>query len=217
MSPSLLFEKAKKLGFKMVAITEHNSLSNALAYSKIADKFGIHYIFGVEIQVDLEIHVLAYFPDWSAAKLFNSELYEVLPNIKNNYGLFGDQVLIDENEMVIGFEDKLLLNSLSWDLQTAYNKVKKYGGLFVAAHVDAESYSIKSQLGFLPDEIMFDGLEVVGDICDWNNNNLPIVKNSDAHYLKDFGCRYTEYEMSDLSFESLKKSLLGRKFKIKSN
>ncbi len=214
MSPSLLFKRAKELGFKALAITEHNSLSNALAYSKIAEKFGIHYFFGVEIQIDLEAHVLAYFPNWSAAELFNEELYAVLPNVKNNPDFFGEQVLIDENEMVVGFEEKLLLNSVFWDLQTAYDKVKKYDGLIIAAHVDSDSYSITSQLGFLPKEILFDGLEVMGECGGWKQYNLPVIKNSDAHYLENFGRKYTEYDMNELNFESLKESLLHRSFKI---
>ncbi len=215
MSPSLLFEKARDLGFGMLSITEHNSLANSLAYASIAQKFGIHFIYGVEIQTSLEVHLLAYFPDCKTAAAFDAELYRALPDIQNRKGFFGDQVLIDENEMVLGFEGKLLLNSVSWDLQTTSAKVAQYGGFLVASHVDADSFSTKSQLGFLPQDVDFDALEVVGDFAPWEKYGLPLVRNSDAHYRKDFGKRYTEYSLDELNFESLKIALQKNEFETK--
>ncbi len=217
MSPSLLFEKAVQNGYKMLSITEHNSLANSSAYASIAQKFGIHFIYGVEIQTDLEVHILAYLPDKDAAQAFDKELYQSLPEIQNKKNFFGDQVLITENEMVLGFENRLLLNSVSWDLQTTFAKVKSYGGLLVASHVDADSFSISSQLGFLPEDLLFDALEVVGDTAPWEKYGLPLVKNSDAHYLKDFGKRYTEYQMDEIGFAGLKNALQEKRFEIKSS
>ncbi len=217
MSPSLLFEKAVQSGFQMVSITEHNSLANARAYDSIAKKFGIHFIYGVEIQTNLEVHLLAYLPDKDAAEAFDKELYQSLPDIQNKKNFFGDQVLINEDEMVLGFENRLLLNSVSWDLRTTAIKVKNYGGLLVASHIDADSFSISSQLGFLPEDIQFEALEVVGDTTPWVKYDLPLVKNSDAHYLKDFGKRYTEYQMDEIGFEGLKNALQKKQIAIKSS
>ena len=182
MSPSLLFQRAAELGFDMVSITEHNSLANARAYAEIAKKFGIHYVYGVEVQTSLEVHLLAYFPDCEAAEAFDKELYQNLPDIQNKKDFFGDQVLIDKDEMVLGFENRLLLNSVGWDLRTTFAKVKSYDGLLVAAHVDADSFSISSQLGFLPEDVSFDALEVVGDCRPWKKHGIALVRNSDAHY-----------------------------------
>ncbi len=215
MSPSLLFQKAADLGFQMLSITEHNSLANSKAYAKIASSFGIHLIYGVEIQTSLEVHLLAYFPDRGSAEAFDRELYRSLPDIQNKKDFFGDQVLIDDQEMVLGFEKRLLLNSVSWDLRQTFAKVKSLGGLLVASHVDADSFSIRSQLGFLPQDVSFDALEVVGDLLPWQEYNLALVRNSDAHYLKDFGNRFTEYQMEEIGFAGLKKALQKKQFETK--
>jgi len=75
-----------------------------------------------------------------------------------------------------------------WAKQLA-EKTKEFGGVAVPAHIDRSSYSILSNLGFMPPELLVDTVEITA------KNRLKmeaeyekkynIISNSDAHYLED--------------------------------
>lgn len=61
-------KKAKELGLKQIAITDHNILKGSILASKISE---VDYIVGTELSLDWngnEIHLLAYFPKKSKYK-----------------------------------------------------------------------------------------------------------------------------------------------------
>ncbi len=192
MSPSAIVERLQKLGVDWFAITDHNSMANCPAYAAIARKAGLHFTWGVEIQTMEEIHLLAYFDDADCAQEFDAQLYNSLMPINNDPEYFGDQVIIDENENILRVESRALINSSTWDLESAAEQVSVFGGLSVPAHVDATVNSVLSQLGFLPPYPDFEilgitaGLDLEQYVRDHPDlEHKAFLRASDAHYLDD--------------------------------
>lgn len=197
MSPREVVARAKSCGIDWMAITDHNSLANCPAYSAVAEREGLAFTWGVEMQTAEEIHLLVYFDDPAAAKSFGGELYASLLPLDNDPEFFGDQVIIDENENILKVEPRALINSSTWDLETAVQMISAFDGIAVPAHIDAQVNSILSQLGFLPETPNFPLLGITAklDLPEYLAQN-PLLRDkqflraSDAHYLSDLGCGY---------------------------
>ncbi|MBI9032641.1 PHP domain-containing protein [bacterium] len=213
MSPLAFIERAKELGLDMIAVTDHNSCKNCQAYYELGKKHDIVVIPGVEIQTMEEIHVVALFPDIETAMKFDEEIYEALLPIENNPDYFGDQVIVDKDENIIGIEERALINSVIWDFETTVLKVKEFDSICFPAHIDAQTNSVISQLGFLPKNLSIDGVGITAR-CDINQfmaknsylSGLTVIRNSDAHYLNDMGSGSCFARLAQASFQELKKA-----------
>jgi PHP family Zn ribbon phosphoesterase len=213
MSPVAVIDRAKELGLDMIAITDHNSCKNCQAYYELGKQEGLVVICGVEIQTMEEIHVVALFSSVAEAMRFDEEVYEALLPIENNPDYFGDQVIVDKDENIIGIEDRALINSVIWDFETTVNKVKEYDSICFPAHIDAQTNSVISQLGFLPPNLAIDGVGITAR-CNISSflaenkylANLTVIRNSDAHYLNDMGSGSCFARLEEASFSELKKA-----------
>ncbi len=211
MSPRAVLERAKELGLDMIAITDHNTCKNCRAYYELAKEYDVTVIAGVEIQTMEEIHVIALFPDLDTAEEFDKIVYAALLPIENNPDYFGDQVIVDKDENIIGIEERALINSVVWDFETTVNKIKEFEAICFPAHIDAQVNSVISQLGFLPAGLPIDGVGITAR-CDVNefllNNSylkdITIIRNSDAHYLNDMGTGACFARLEEASFNELK-------------
>lgn len=213
MSPKRILEKAQSLGLNLISITDHNSIENSLVTEKLAKKYGINYLFGMEVQTKEEIHVLIYFDKFEDIYEVYKIVYENLPDIENKPEIFGDQVIVDEDENIIKFEEKMLLNSTNLSIKELNEIVLEKGGLFIPAHIDSETFSIISQIGFIPNNLEIDFLEITyltqkEEFLKVNTDYLKYkyVSFSDAHYLNDIGRSITIFEVDSPSTSSLKKS-----------
>lgn len=201
MSPKNIVEKAKDMGLDIIAITDHNMVENSLYAYKIGKHIGLTVLFGMELQTQEEVHMLAIFDDFHIAMEFQNLIYSLLPPVKNDENYFGDQIVVDENDEILRFEERLLLNSSGISIEEAVNWVKSHGGLAIPSHIDSEMFSIISQLGFIPEDLPFDAFEIkkrenIPNIIPFIiNKNIPFVSFSDAHYLNDIGGKRTLLEM----------------------
>ncbi len=194
MAPRALIGRLQACGIDWMAITDHNSMANCPAYAAVATRAGIAFTWGVELQTAEEIHLLVYFDDPLKAQCFGKDLYDSLLPLENRPDFFGDQVIIDENENILGMEQRALINSSRWDLNAAVAKAREQGGYCVPAHVDAGANSILSQLGFIPPDPSFEllGLSARADLNAWLGQHGELadkafLRCSDAHYLADVG------------------------------
>lgn len=200
MSPKSLMEYLVKADISIAAITDHNTIANCPAYEEIAAKYNITFIYGIEIQTAEEIHIVALFDNKDEAISFNGELYNALPPLKNSPDFFGDQVVIDANENIIRIEDKALINSIAWSLEETVSKLRKYDTFIFPAHIDADTFSIIGQLGFIPSDLDFDALGITAK-CNLTDFLLKhsylegktFIRNSDAHYLNQIGSGFTSF------------------------
>lgn len=212
MSPKNIVEKAKSIGLNLISITDHNSIANSIITQKLANRYEIYFLFGMEVQTEEEIHVLVYFDNFDKLYELWKIVYEKLPNIKNDPDFFGDQVIVDENENILGYEDKLLLNSVKLSFKELFNLVQEKKGIFIPAHIDSETFSVISQIGFIPEDLNIRYLELsylkdkeLFFLEHPEYKNYEYVSFSDAHFLEDIGRSYTIFEYDDKESNLLEK------------
>ncbi|HYX06435.1 MAG TPA: histidinol-phosphatase, partial [Bacteroidales bacterium] len=138
-----------------------------------------------------------------------------LPMINNRSELFGYQVLVDEHENIIRTEDRLLISALQTGLAEVEEKVHQLEGICIPAHINKVKNSILSQLGFIPAGSGYDALEISGpagasEINLRDTQDITLVRNSDAHYLKDIGTNRMFFHLEERSFREIKMALAGQ-------
>lgn len=196
MTPVNIAAMARLKGLGIIALTDHNTGGNLIAMDRAARDNGLIFVPGVEASSREEVHVLVYFSDLSAALHFTQKLYNSLPDIQNRPELFGHQLLVGENEQPMGELSKLLLQSTPYSVEELAMMAREAGGVAVPAHVNRESFSIISNLGFIPPGI-FTGVEVARDLpYPLFKTPYKILCSSDAHNLG--GISEATHDLSDV-------------------
>ncbi|MBQ9265091.1 MAG: phosphoesterase [Clostridia bacterium] len=187
MTPANILGMAVVKGLDMVAISDHNAARNLPTAQKVADAYGLLLIPAMEITTKEEVHMLGYFPSVEAAVEFDDMLREHLPAQKNKPSLFGEQLIMDEDDNVIGEEDALLIGATNLPLKEAAARVRSFGGVPVPAHINRGSNGMLVNLGMMPDEPFFPTVEVWRHLpCPFEPlENRHVLHSSDAHYLGD--------------------------------
>jgi len=218
MSPTNIVAKAKQVGLHVISITDHNMVENGFYAHEIGKKVGITVLFGMEAQTAEEIHLLAFFDTYDSALAFQDKIYSLLPDIKNDADYFGDQVVVNEENEIIRFENRLLLNSAQISITDATLWIKNHGGIAIPSHIDSPTFSIISQLGYIPDDLPFDALEVRN--IDKKMELLPLIMKkdipfvcfSDAHYLEDIGKRRISLNIEEPTCEEIASALKHQQY-----
>ncbi|MBE5783611.1 MAG: PHP domain-containing protein [Clostridiales bacterium] len=187
MTPGNILGMAVVKGLQAVAIADHNSARNLPAAQKIAEAYGILLIPAIEITTKEEVHMLGYFPDVDTAVAFGESLRPHLPKRKNKPSLFGEQLVMDEDDQVIDHEEALLIGATDLPLEECALMVRSVGGVPVPAHINRGSNGLLINLGLMPEEPSFSTVEV------WRHLPCPleptehrhVLHSSDAHYLGD--------------------------------
>jgi len=213
MSPKNIVEKAHDVGLNIIAVTDHNMAENSFYARELGKARGITVLSGMELQTLEEIHLLAIFDEYDIAFDFQKKAYDLLPDVHNDIDFYGDQVVVDTENEIVRSEERLLLNSVQVSVDDAVSLIKSAGGIAIASHIDSPTFSIISQLGFVPDNIPFDALEVrhpekTGDLLPLiMRKNVPFVSFSDAHYIADIGRRKTVLDMEEPNCLEIAKAL----------
>lgn len=192
MTPNNIVNMAMLKGLDVIAVTDHNSVGNLRAIQKLAAAQDILLLPGMELETAEEIHLLCYFPDVGHAEAFEKELVSYRPAVKNRIDIFGNQYLMDERDGVIEDVENLLSMALSLPVPKAVDLVRNFGGLPVPAHVDKASYSMISNLGYIPPEYGFSTVELSKKPearpfaqAHGLDKAYHLLQSSDAHYLWD--------------------------------
>ncbi len=193
MTPNNIVNMAALSGLGAIAISDHNSVGNVRAAAEVGKACGVTVIAGMEIETCEEVHILTLYPSIDAAEEAAKVIYRSLPDIKNRPEIFGEQVFMDEDDNITGYEEKLLISPSSLSINEAFDLVKSVGGIFIPAHVDRHSYSVYTNLGFMPDDIDIKNIEVSKSTADLSAYlasrpellKYRVFRNSDAHYLAD--------------------------------
>ncbi|MDD2591723.1 MAG: PHP domain-containing protein [Erysipelotrichaceae bacterium] len=190
MTANNIINMAKLKGLDLIAICDHNSVKQQLAISKVAKEKGIDLLYGIEIQTKEEVHVLAYFNKLEDCLAFGNEIETLRLKIKNEPRYFGDQLILDANDEIVTIEEWLLIASLELDLDQLTWMIHQYHGVVVLAHVLDRINGIIQQLGFIPQTLVFDGIEIKSEDqrsllikqYPWLSDKVWLI-NSDAHSL----------------------------------
>lgn len=216
MSPANIITEAVGKGIDIIGITDHNSTRHCKLISRLAAKHGIYTMMGAEVTTKEEVHCLAFFENTDTLDLFQKFLDEHLPDIKNNPDLFGDQVQVDEDENIIYTETRMLSNALEVSIDEVERFIHNYEGLFIPAHIDRQKNGLYSQLGFIPEGLKADALEV-----SWRNSTTSfvenrkelsafnIITNSDAHLPESIGRAVTGYLLEAPNFNEMRMAFKG--------
>lgn len=206
MTPREIVSRAVAMGLDMIAVADHNSTLHCELIVSLGMKAGITVLRAAEVTSAEDVHSLVILPDEAARVSFQRWIDDRCGNMPHDPKLFGDQVVIDEDENIIQEITHFLPAALKATLDEVEAAAHSHGGLFIPAHIDRPSMSITSQLGFIPDDLCIDAVEVVGRTAD---SLYPVVRNSDAHIPEHIGRRYTEYILDHPSFTELAMALSG--------
>ncbi len=196
MSPRAMAARARARGIRVLGLTDHNSALNCPAFAAACAECGIAPLFGMELNSVEEAHLLILFASPDEALDFSRTLYDILPALPYDPALLGDQVAVDEQENIIDMPEKWLGAALPISFDELAREGARRGALVIPAHVDRQSYSVGSQLGFLP-EGPYDAVESVWDPPRSLCRDYPVISDSDAHTPDQIGRLPFSVEMEE--------------------
>lgn len=194
MTPYNLVNMAKVMGLDALALTDHNSSLNCPAAEKAARDAEITFIPGMELTTSEEVHIVCLFPETAAALEFSELVSRRMPKIQNRLDLFGEQLIMDEGDGVLGCVENLLGTASFISIDEAASLVHGFGGICYPAHIDRPSFSVISNLGFFDPSWDFDCAEISAN-ADRDKllsehkilRDMRLIRASDAHFLENVG------------------------------
>jgi len=211
MTPANIAGMAMLNGLNVVALTDHNTSKNCPAFFANAKRYGLVPVAGMELTTSEDIHVLCLFPTLEAAMDFDSWVDSRRVRVPNKKAIFGNQLIMDEEDNVAGEEGDLLINATTVDIEEAYREVTGRGGACYPAHVDRESGGMIAVLGDLPDEPRYSAFELndKGSFEEYTEKypklrGMRCVVSSDAHYLQNISQAENALELDDEPYSSEK-------------
>ena len=204
MTPNNIAGMASLAGHNIVALTDHNSAKNCPAFFEAAKRNGIIPIAGIELTTAEDIHLVCLFEELDAALEFDLFLDDKRFKIPNRVDIFGEQMIMNGMDEIIGTEQFLLSNATAVTVDEAAPIVNKFGGICYPAHVDREANGIIATLGIFPDDKNFlcvgfhngDKIEEYRERYPALKTRRPLV-SSDAHYLWDIRDKCYFLEIDD--------------------
>lgn len=192
MTPGNIAGMAALKGLHIVALTDHNSCRNCPAFLAACEKNGLVGIAGMELTTAEEIHVVCLFEQLADAIRFSDEVDTHRFKIKNKPDIFGEQLILDENDELVGEEEHLLINATDLALEAATALVRQHGGFALPAHIDKQSNGIIGILGAFPETPTYTFVELA-DLSKKEEllaeqpalADASFLCDSDAHYLWD--------------------------------
>jgi 3',5'-nucleoside bisphosphate phosphatase len=226
MIPPLIIQTAQEKKIDLIAVTDHNSTGNIKAVMQAAQGSNIVVLPGMELQTREEIHSLCLFDTLEQTEEFQEIVSKSLPDIQNRAGTFGEQFIVDASGDFIRREERMLLTSTSLSLKTAWEIVNRLGGLLIPAHVNRTVFGLLPVLGFVPQDISLEALEISRQITSLEArqqylqlNKYPLIQNGDAHQLEDI-LGVTNYTLLMPTITEIRLALKGqqgRSFEIIQN
>ena len=191
-----------------VGICDHNSAENVRAAKKAGEAERVSVIGGMEVTSSEEVHILALFDEDRQLRSLQEIIYKNLYGT-NDKRLYGDQLVVNEKDEVIRYSRKLLIGATTIPVHQVVELIHKHNGLAIASHIDREGFSIIGQLGFIPEDLPLDAVEITGSshvatAC--LAEDFPTVVSSDAHFIEDVGKRRTCFLMEDITVKELRRS-----------
>jgi PHP family Zn ribbon phosphoesterase len=211
MTPARIVQQALQNNLQMIAICDHNAAANIDAVLQAA-KGKISVLCGMEITTSEEVHVLGYFPNTEAAHSLAYQILQTLPILSKKSQTIRQSV-VDELGIIIRQEQHILSAAGQFSLSQIVSMIHDKGGLAVASHIDRPAFGVIGHLGFIPDDVPFDAVEIT-PYSKIKPTDFPIISSSDSHYPDDIGSVVTTFEMNEPTFDEFSmtlKSIGGRR------
>ena len=186
MTPKNIASVCALAGYDVVALTDYNSCGNSAAFQKAAEERGLLAVPGMELCLREDAHVICLFPDLEKAVAFSDLVRSKLPRLENDPQIFGDQILMNENDDPLGQDTAFLVGAADIGAYEIVPLVEQFGGVVYPAHLNSDSYSLLANLGLWDDGMGFKLAEVSMDcpdsFCERTDlSSLRFIKGSNAH------------------------------------
>lgn len=200
-TPNNLVGMAYLSGINVLALTDHNTAKNCPAFFEAAKKYGIVPIAGMEVTTSEDIHVVCLFKHLNSALNFDAYLQTRRVFIKNREEIFGEQLILDGEDNIIGKEEHLLSNATTISLEELPNIISQYDGICYPAHIDRDANGIIAILGTIPSTPHFPCVEIrdADKIQEYSTryglSDRRFIVSSDSHYLIDIQEKQNFFEL----------------------
>jgi PHP family Zn ribbon phosphoesterase len=221
MSPLAVVKRASETGIDIIAVTDHNSAENVLAAQRAAWNMDLTVLAGMEVSSSEEAHIIALFNKVETVIALQDIVYANMLPDENDEKMYGEQIVANEHDEVMGFNKRLLIGGTMLPAQDIINTIHSLGGLALASHIDKDAFSIISQLGFITEDMGFDALEMspnmgrnTAEITFQMYNSYTWISSSDAHHPEDIGKRTISLFINEPTIEEIGlafKNIDGRK------
>ncbi len=179
----------------IVALTDHNTCKNCPSFFEAAKKYDIIPVAGMELTTSEDIHIVCLFVELESAMKFDGEINSRRILIKNKPHIFGDQLLIGNEDQVVGTDEYLLSNATTVSVEEVIPLVEQYGGVCYPAHIDRMSNGMIAILGTIPESLPFTSVEFHSEdnteeySRKYDLKDKRVIISSDAHCLTDLDDR----------------------------
>ena len=209
MTPCNIAGMCALAGLQIAALTDHNSTKNCPAFFVAAKQQGIVPIAGMELTTAEDIHVVCLFEELDAAMRFGDAVEERRIKIPNRVDIFGDQLIMGEEDAELGIEKCLLPNATTITFDEVVDFVSGYSGVCFPAHIDREANGVISTLGTFPDDPIFSCAELhdIEKADEYQKKYAALADKmllcgSDAHHLWDIRDASAYFELEDEPYSS---------------
>jgi len=216
MYPSAIVRQAVVKKLDVIAVCDHNTAENVPHVIRAARGHGLVVLPGMEVTSREEVHMLALFDQMDCLQRLQEIVYSHLQG-ENDERRFGCQAIVNELDEVEGFNDRLLIGATELPLKDLVRRVQGLGGIAIASHIDRETFSVMSQLGFVDPEIPFDALEISERTGMASARakyaeleGYPFLTSSDAHRIEAIGGGHTDFFLEEPSVREFKMAFSGR-------
>lgn len=213
MSPRKIVRRSVSRGLDIIAVCDHNSIENAGAAMAEGERLGLTVLPGMEICSREEVHLLAIFSGIAEAESMQALVYDNLSG-ENQPDIFGHQVVADTRDMVVCENARLLIGATRLGLHELVRQTHERGGLSIPSHIDRQAYSVIGQLGFFPEDLEVDAVEISARAdraqirAGFSGiDHCTIITSSDAHYLKDIGAASTVFRLAGPTMDEIRLAL----------
>jgi PHP family Zn ribbon phosphoesterase len=215
MIPPLIVEEALYKGLHVIAITDHNATGNVQAVIDAAAGTALVVLPGMELLTQEEVDVLCIFDTLAQAQAWQAQVDGWLLPLDNDAEHFGPQFVVDAAGDFVTEDTRMRKAPAKVGIEAAARAVHVLGGLVIPAHVERDVYGLLYVLGFWPPDLEADAAEVSHNLRPSQAyaqypslRDIPIITNSDAHFLDWIGNTRTVFWLEDApSVASLRSAL----------
>lgn len=145
MTPVTVVGQAALSGLDFVAIADHNAIGHVPLALRAGEEFGVAVVPAVEVQTREDIHLLCLFRTYGDLEKFFARI--PVSERRNRADLFGEQLYFDEDDNIVGREERMLLDSAAITCEEVRRLAFEAGGAAVPAHIDRDANSMLKILG----------------------------------------------------------------------
>ena len=206
MTPSNIVGFAKLQGLDAVAIADHNAIANVKVAMDVGDAFDVVVVPAMELQTAEDIHILCLFEKFENLQSFYNCIN--FADIQNRAEIFGEQLILDEDDNVLGQEQRMLLVASGVSVEEVVSLAKQHNGIAVAAHIDREENGMVAILGTVTED--FSVVEISATATkqiQCYTTGRKVITNSDAHTLEDIGVACGQLEVTERSAKGILQAL----------